>query len=242
MQIVARRAGVLSGLPVAEMVLAAVDRRIQVVCHLHDGAELSGGAAVADVNGPIRSLLTGERTALNFLTHLSGVATLTRRFVDVVAGTNAAVLDTRKTLPGWRALEKYAVRVGGCRNHRAGLDDGFLIKENHIAAAGGIAPAMAAAKSSAAPGVWLQIEVENLDELQQAINADAKMVLLDNFSLDEMRDAVTLAGGRIILEASGGISLDTLRAIAETGVDRISIGTLTKDVKALDLSMRFAPR
>lgn len=179
---------------------------------------------------------------MNFLQLLSGVATKTAVYADAVAGTKAQVVDTRKTIPGLRLAQKYAVKCGGGGNHRLGLFDGVLIKENHILAAGGIAPALEAARKIAPAGVFIQIEVESLVELADALQAGATMVLLDNFSLDMMREAVKVNAGRAILEASGGVSLDTLRAIAETGVDRISIGGLTKDVKALDLSMRFLPQ
>ena len=184
-------------------------------------------------------MLTGERSALNFLQLLSAVATETRRYVDAVAGTRAKIVDTRKTLPGLRLAQKYAVRAGGGANHRMGLYDAMLIKENHIAAAGGIRPALAAAMNCAARGDWIQIEVESLDQLNEALDAGARMILLDNMSVERMREAVRITAGRAELEASGGITLVNVRAIAETGVDRISIGSLTKDVKAADFSMRF---
>ena len=184
------------------------------------------------LQGDTRALLTGERTGLNFLQTLSAVATSTRRYVEKVAGTRAAIVDTRKTLPGLRLAQKYAVRVGGGVNHRLGLYDGVLIKENHIAAAGGVTRALEAARKVAPSGVWIQIEVETLEQLREAIANGAKMILLDNMTPDEMRQAVTIAAGRAELEASGGITLDNVRAIAETGVDRISIGSLTKDIDA----------
>jgi len=190
------------------------------------------------MEGPARSLLTGERTALNFLQMLSAVATRTRRYVDAVVGTRAVVVDTRKTLPGLRLAQKYAVRIGGGRNHRMGLYDGILIKENHIAAAGGIRAALEGATRLNAK-VSVQIEVESLAQLAEVLDAGAKLLLLDNFSLDDLREAVRMNAGRAQLEASGGITLETLRAVAETGVDRISVGALTKDVEAIDLSMRF---
>jgi nicotinate-nucleotide pyrophosphorylase (carboxylating) len=183
--------------------------------------------------------LTGERTALNFLQLLSAVATMTRRYVDAIAGTRAAIVETRKTLPGLRIAQKYAVKTGGGVNHRLGLYDGILIKENHIAAAGGVGPALAAARRIAPPGIWIQIEVENLDQLREALDAGARMILLDNMDPGMLRAAVATAAGRAELEASGGITLENVRAVAETGVDRISIGGLTKDVRAADLSMRF---
>jgi nicotinate-nucleotide pyrophosphorylase (carboxylating) len=184
-------------------------------------------------------LLSGERCALNFLQLLSAVATTTRRYADAVAGTRAAILDTRKTLPGLRVAQKHAVLAGGGSNHRMGLWDAILIKENHIAAAGGVSAALHAAAPYAARAQWVQIEVETLEQLREAVNAGAKMVLLDNMGLETMREAVRWTAGRALLEASGGITLDNVRAIAETGVDRISIGALTKDIRAIDLSMRF---
>jgi nicotinate-nucleotide pyrophosphorylase (carboxylating) len=184
--------------------------------------------------------VTGERTALNFLQMLSAVASETRRYVEAVAGTRAAIVDTRKTLPGLRLAQKYAVRTGGGVNHRMGLYDAILIKENHIAAAGGVTQALAAAAQIAPAGVWMQIEVETLTQLEEALAAGATMILLDNMDLATMRAAVRTTAGRATLEASGGVTLDTVRAIAETGVDRISIGALTKDIQATDLSLRFA--
>jgi nicotinate-nucleotide pyrophosphorylase (carboxylating) len=205
-----------------------------------DGDRVVAGTRICDITGSSRALLTAERSALNFLQLLSAVATATRRYVDRVAGTRAVILDTRKTLPGLRVAQKYAVMVGGGRNHRMGLWDAILIKENHIAAAGGIVPALAAAKQDKR-AAWVQIEVETLAQLREAVTAGASMVLLDNMTLDDMRTAVTWTAGRATLEASGGITLDNVRAIAETGVDRISIGALTKDIAAVDLSLRFAP-
>lgn len=244
--VISREDATICGTAWFDRVFARLDPGVRVTWRARDGEHVGANTILCELAGPARVLLTGERSALNFLQLLSGVATKARRYADAVAGTRAQVVDTRKTLPGLRLAEKYAVWCGGGGNHRLGLHDAILIKENHIMAAGSIGAALAAAQdvaqASAGRCQFIQIEVESLDELQQAIDAGAKMVLLDNFSLDEMRDAVSLAGGRLILEASGGISLDTLRAIAETGVDRISIGTLTKDVKALDLSMRFATR
>jgi nicotinate-nucleotide pyrophosphorylase (carboxylating) len=205
-----------------------------------DGDRVAAGTRVCDIIGSSRALLTAERSALNFLQLLSAVATTTRRYVDRVAGTRAAILDTRKTLPGLRVAQKYAVTVGGGHNHRMGLWDAILIKENHIAAAGGIVPALAAAKLDKR-AAWVQIEVETPAQLHEAVVAGATMVLLDNMSLDDMRAAVAWTAGRAELEASGGITLDNVRAVAETGVDRISIGALTKDIAAVDLSLRFAP-
>jgi nicotinate-nucleotide pyrophosphorylase (carboxylating) len=192
------------------------------------------------VNGRARHLLTAERTSLNYLQMLSAVSTATRAFVDAVAGTKAVILDTRKTLPGLRCALKYAVRCGGGTNHRMGLYDGVLIKENHIASAGGIGAALDQARKIA-PDIAAEIEVENLEQLEEAITAGAELILLDNFDLAGLREAVKVTAGRAVLEASGGISMQTVRAIAETGVDRISIGSLTKNICAVDLSMRFLP-
>ena len=219
-----------------------LDTDVEIFWHFADGEAISAGTSLCEVDGLARPMLTAERTALNFVQLLSGVATRTAAFVRAVEGTRAKIYDTRKTLPGLRIAEKYAVRVGGGTNHRIGLHDGILIKENHILAAGGIPRAMEKALKLAPPGTLVEIEVENLQQLQEAIEAGAKLVLLDNFDLGAMRSAVQVAGGRAELEASGGVSLKTVRAIAETGVDRISIGSLTKDVEALDLSLRFLHR
>lgn len=232
-----REQAVLCGAPWFEAVMLQIDPRIGVVWEFAEGALMPANAPVCRIAGPARSLLTAERAALNFLQLLSGVATVTRDYVQLVEGTNAAILDTRKTMPGLRLAQKYAVRVGGGKNQRLALYDGILIKENHIAAAGSIAAALAAARALHA-GVSIQIEVENLDELSQALAAGAVSVLLDNFTTDQLRSAVTMNAGRALLEASGGIERDTVRAIAQTGVDRISIGSLTKDIKATDYSLR----
>lgn len=232
-----REQAVLCGAPWFEAVMLQIDPRIGVMWEFAEGALMPANAPVCRIAGPARSLLTAERAALNFLQLLSGVATVTRDYVRLVEGTNAAILDTRKTMPGLRLAQKYAVRVGGGKNQRLALYDGILIKENHIAAAGSIAAALAAARDLHA-GVSIQIEVENLDELSQALAAGAVSVLLDNFTTDQLRSAVTISAGRALLEASGGIERDTVRAIAQTGVDRISIGSLTKDIKATDYSLR----
>lgn len=237
-RVVVREAAVLCGAPWFEGVMSQLDPRIRVDWRYAEGDMMAADSEVCAIEAPARALLTAERTALNFLQLLSGVASATRKYVDVIQGTRAAILDTRKTLPGLRLAQKYAVRVGGGQNQRLALYDGILIKENHIAAAGGIAPAMRAAFTLDA-GVSIQIEVESLDELEQALSAGATSILLDNFSLDMMREAVKLTDGRALLEASGGVNLDTVRAIAETGVDRISIGSLTKDVRATDFSLRI---
>lgn len=236
-RVVVREEAVLCGAPWFEGAMMQVDPRIRIQWHVAEGDLMSAGAEVCSIEGPARSLMTAERPALNFMQLLSGVATATRDYVRIIDGTKAAILDTRKTLPGLRLAQKYAVRVGGGKNQRLALYDGILIKENHIAAAGGIGAAMDAARALNA-GVSIQVEVENLDELQQALEAGASSVLLDNFTTDMMREAVAMTAGRAVLEASGGVNRDSVRAIAETGVDRISIGALTKDVRATDYSLR----
>uniref|UniRef100_UPI00333F2ADE carboxylating nicotinate-nucleotide diphosphorylase n=1 Tax=Castellaniella defragrans TaxID=75697 RepID=UPI00333F2ADE len=237
-RVIVREAAVLCGAPWFEAVMHRIDGGIRIDWNYAEGDPMAADSTVCRLRGPARALLTAERTALNFLQMLSGVATATRRYVDLIAGTRADILDTRKTLPGLRLDQKYAVRVGGGRNQRLALYDGVLIKENHIAAAGGIGPALRAAM--ALPhDVPIQIEVETLGELAEAIAAGAVSVLLDNFSLADLAEAVRINQGRALLEASGGISHDTVRAIAATGVDRISVGSLTKDVKAVDYSMRI---
>jgi nicotinate-nucleotide pyrophosphorylase (carboxylating) len=237
--ITAREACTLAGRPWFEAVFRRLDPAIAMTWQFDDGAAVPQDAVVCTLEGPARALLTGERAALNFLQTLSAVATATRRYVEVVKGTHAKIVDTRKTLPGLRVAQKYAVRMGGGVNHRMGLHDAMLIKENHIAAAGGVRQTLSAASSVAPPEVWTQIEVETLDQLEEVLACGAKMVLLDNMDLDTMRRAVAITAGRAELEASGGVTLETVRAIAETGVDRISIGALTKDIEAVDLSMRF---
>jgi nicotinate-nucleotide pyrophosphorylase (carboxylating) len=237
-QVIVREAAVLCGAPWFEAVMHGLDPGIAIEWRYAEGDLMAADSIVCTIAAPARALLTGERSALNFLQLLSAVATNTRHHVDLVAGTGAVVLDTRKTLPGLRLAQKYAVRVGGGQNQRLALYDGILIKENHIAAAGGVALALAAAVKLDS-GVTIQIEVENLEQLQQALDAGASSVLLDNFTLDMMRDAVAITAKRALLEASGGINFATLRAIAETGVDRISIGSLTKDIRATDYSLRI---
>ncbi|MBA5604153.1 carboxylating nicotinate-nucleotide diphosphorylase [Duganella sp. FT3S] len=237
-RVIVRENAVLCGAPWFEGIMNCLDSGIEIDWQYAEGDLMTADSLVCTIQGPARALLTAERSALNFLQLLSGVATVTRRYVDVVAGTPAAILDTRKTSPGLRLAQKYAVRVGGGQNQRLALYDGILIKENHIAAAGGITAAIAAAMRLE-KGVTIQVEVESLDELEEALTAGATSILLDNFSLDMMREAVGRNAGRALLEASGGINFDTVRAIAETGVDRISIGSLTKDVRATDYSMRI---
>ncbi len=238
-RVITRDDAVICGAPWFDACFRRLDPAIQIEWLVTEGAQARAGQTLVRVRGKARALLTGERTALNFLQMLSAVATLTRRYVEAVAGTRASIVDTRKTLPGLRLAQKYAVRTAGGTNHRIGLYDGVLIKENHIAAAGGIEAALTAAARIAPPGVWTQVEVENFAQLQAALAAGAKMILLDNMDTAQMSEAVRITAGRAQLEASGGVTLATVRAIALTGVDRISIGGLTKDVEAVDLSMRF---
>jgi len=238
--LLAREAGVLAGAPWFEEAFRQAAAGTRIEWRLADGEGFAPGTALARLEGPARGMLTAERTALNFLQLLSGTATLARRYVEAVAGTRARILDTRKTVPGLRAAQKYAVRCGGAHNHRMGLHDAVLVKENHIAAAGSIAAAIEAARRLA-PRAPLQVEVEDLAGLEEALAAGAPSILLDNFGLETLREAVRLAAGRAELEASGGVTLETVRAVAETGVDRISVGALTKDVRAIDLSLRFEP-
>jgi nicotinate-nucleotide pyrophosphorylase (carboxylating) len=237
-RVLVREQAVLCGAPWFEGIMLAVDQDIAIDWKYAEGELMAADSIVCTIEGSPRALLTAERAALNFLQLLSGVASATRKYVDVIAGTRAKILDTRKTLPGLRQAQKYAVRVGGGANQRMALYDGILIKENHIAAAGGITPALQAAAALNA-GVSIQVEVESIAELEEALAAGAVSVLLDNFDLDMMREAVRINGGRALLEASGGINMQTVRAIAETGVDRISIGSLTKDVRATDYSLRI---
>lgn len=228
--------GVLCGLPVAELVFAALDPRVRVTPVAEEGS-WGDGRPVARIAGPARAILSGERTALNFVQRLSGVATASRRAAEIVAGAGATVLDTRKTTPGQRVLEKYAVRVGGCRNHRAGLDDGILIKENHIRAAGGITAAVGAARRRTPPMGLVEVEVTDLAELDEAIAAGADVVLVDNADPNGLRAAVARAAGRVRLEASGGVTLANLAEVARTGVDYVSLGALTHSAGALDFSL-----
>jgi nicotinate-nucleotide pyrophosphorylase (carboxylating) len=237
-EILQKAPGVLCGLPVVEAVFGAIDRRVHVERLMAEGTYTdTRRTTVARIEGPAAAILSGERTALNFLQRLSGVATASRRATDLVAGTRTTVIDTRKTTPGLRVLEKYAVRVGGSTNHRAGLDDGFLIKENHIRAAGGITSAVTAAQRRAAPGQLVEVEVTSLAELDEALHAGATLILIDNFSIDLMRAAVARAGGRARLEASGGITVDNLSEVARTGVDFVSLGALTHSAGVLDFSL-----
>ena len=238
-RVLARESAVICGAPWAEAALRQVEPGVQVQWLVAEGERCAPDQVVLQVEGSARALLTAERTALNFLQLLSAVATKTATYVEAVRGTRAQIVDTRKTLPGLRLAQKYAVRTGGGTNHRVGLYDAVLIKENHIAAAGGVTPVLQAAQRVAAQASFVEIEVETLAQLQEALAAGAKMVLLDNMDLPTLREAVRINAGRAILEISGGVTLEGLRALAETGVDRISIGTLTKDVKATDFSMRL---
>jgi nicotinate-nucleotide pyrophosphorylase (carboxylating) len=238
-RVITRDAAVICGSAWVDAVFRQLDPRVAVHWQVADGERVAPNQTLFNLEGPARALLSGERSALNFLQTLSAVATRCRHFADLVEGTGVKLLDTRKTLPGLRLAQKYAVTQGGCHNHRIGLYDAFLIKENHIAACGGIAQAISAAHGIA-PGKPVEVEVESLDELQQALEAGADIVMLDELSLEDMRTAVRLTAGRAKLEASGGINETTLRTIAETGVDYISIGSLTKNIKAIDLSMRLS--
>jgi nicotinate-nucleotide pyrophosphorylase (carboxylating) len=237
-RIITREAAVVCGRPWVDEVFRQVDASVRINWKCEDGERVVAGATLYELEGPARALLTGERTALNFLQLLSGTATRCAAFAALLDGLPTRLLDTRKTIPGLRVAQKYAVRCGGGQNHRIGLFDAFLVKENHIAACGSIAAAIATARRNA-PGKPVEVEVETLSQLEEALAGGVDSVLLDNFDLEGMRRAVAITAGRAKLEASGGVSESTLRAIAETGVDYISMGTLTKDCKAIDLSMRF---
>jgi nicotinate-nucleotide pyrophosphorylase (carboxylating) len=239
--VISRESAIICGAPYVDATFAKLDPRTRIHWKIAEGAAVEANQTLFEIQGPARSLLSGERTALNFLQLLSGTATAAHAFAERLKGTACRLLDTRKTIPGLRSAQKYAVRVGGGYNHRMGLFDGILIKENHIMAAGSIARAVAAAKSSGTK-VPVEVEVESLDELEQAIAAGADIALLDDFSLEDLAEAVTLnrsAPRSLKLEASGGVTLDTIRRIADTGVDYVSVGSITKHVRAVDLSMRF---
>ncbi|CAN7600498.1 MULTISPECIES: carboxylating nicotinate-nucleotide diphosphorylase [unclassified Variovorax] len=242
-RVLLREPAVLCGAPWVEAVVRQLDPQARIVWHGAEGTQCAAEQTVLEISGDARALLTAERTALNFLQLLSAVATRTATYVEAVRGTRAAIVDTRKTLPGLRLAQKYAVRVGGGTNHRIGLYDAILIKENHIAAAGGVSAALQAAARVAGQAKFVEIEVETLDQLDEALAQGARMVLLDNMDLPTLREAVRRneAAGktRAVLEISGGVTLESVRALAETGVDRISVGALTKDIKAIDFSMRF---
>ncbi|HSN76058.1 MAG TPA: carboxylating nicotinate-nucleotide diphosphorylase [Anaerolineae bacterium] len=233
----AKADGVIAGLAAAWRVFELLDPRVQVTEFMHDGDRVQAGQIIATISGPGRALLTGERVALNLMQRMAGIATLTRRYVDAVAGTQAVILDTRKTAPGLRALDKWAVRLGGGQNHRIGLYDMAMIKDNHIAAVGGIAEAVRRVRAGDPRGRPIEVEVTDLEQLREALDQPIDRILLDNMSLEQMREAVQIAAGRIPLEASGNVNLDTVAAIAATGVDFISSGALTHSVKALDVSL-----
>lgn len=236
--VITRESAILCGRPWVDEVVRQVDPRIDILWHAQEGSNIGIDDLLFSLEGPARSLLTAERTALNFLQCLSGTATLCQHYVRLVDGTGVRLLDTRKTLPGLRTAQKYAVTVGGCHNHRIGLYDAFLIKENHIAACGGITAAIKRARRQS-PGKPVEVEVENQNELEEALDAGADIIMLDDFPLEDMRRAVKFVSGRALLEASGGINESTLRPVAETGVNFISVGSLTKHCRAIDLSMRF---
>lgn len=238
-RVLARESAVVCGAPWVQAAVAALDPTARITWHVAEGQRCAPDQVVLEIEGHAQALLTAERTALNFLQLLSAVATKTAEYVQAVAGTRAQIVDTRKTLPGLRLAQKYAVTVGGGTNHRMGLYDAVLIKENHIEAAGGVTPVLQRVQDSAPDAKFVQIEVETLAQLEEALQAGAQMILLDNMDLPTLREAVRLNAGRAILENSGGVNLNSVRALAETGVDRISIGALTKDVKAIDYSMRF---
>lgn len=238
-RVLARESAVICGAPWVDAALRALDPSVQITWHVTEGQRCEPDQVVMEAEGSARALLSAERTALNFLQLLSAVATKTATYVEAVAGTRAKIVDTRKTLPGLRLAQKYAVRVGGGTNHRIGLFDAVLIKENHIAAAGGVTAVLSAAQAMATQAQFIEIEVETLIQLEEALLAGATMVLLDNMDVPMLQEAVRFNAGRAILEISGGVTLPGLRALAETGVDRISIGVLTKDVTATDFSMRL---
>jgi nicotinate-nucleotide pyrophosphorylase (carboxylating) len=235
--ILVKESGVVCGLQAVELTFRALDPELEFEAFAHDGDALEAPALVARVSGSLRSILTGERVALNFLGRLSGIATLTRQYVDAVAGTGAAVLDTRKTTPGLRALEKHAVATGGGRNHRFGLDDAVLVKDNHLRACGSIAAAVERVR--AATDLPVEVECDTLDQVREALDAGVDAILLDNMTPDELREAVRLVDGRARLEASGGVTHESIRAVAETGVDEISVGALTHSARSLDVSLEL---
>jgi len=239
---IAKEEGIICGIEVCRRVFEMVDRSIDFQARMKDGQIASKGDIIAEISGNARSILKGERTALNFFQRMSGIATMTSKYVSEISGLKARIVDTRKTAPGLRVLDKYSVKVGGGFNHRFNLSDMVLIKDNHIKAAGGITPAVAAAKAEGSHGLKIEVEVESIRELIEAIEAGADIVMLDNMTLDMMKEAVSIASGKVLLEASGNITIGgerSVRAVAETGVDIISAGALTNSVKALDISLRF---
>ncbi|HEY2474597.1 MAG TPA: carboxylating nicotinate-nucleotide diphosphorylase [Candidatus Cybelea sp.] len=238
-RIVARRGGIVAGLDAATLAFTILDSRVEISRRIAEGAPVDAGGVVAEIEGPARAILTGERTALNLLSRLCGIATATGRLVELVAGTHASIADTRKTTPGLRALERYAVHCGGGRNHRFGLDDGILIKDNHLALAGSIAAAVAAARARAGHMVKIELEVDTIDQLREALETPIDAVLLDNMTPAELSEAVALVRKRVITEASGGVNETNVATIARTGVDIISVGWLTHGAPALDLSLEI---
>ncbi|MHB1313957.1 MAG: carboxylating nicotinate-nucleotide diphosphorylase [Christensenellales bacterium] len=236
---IAKEEGVVCGLPVVRRVFSILDSSVSFEILCGEGAHVKKGSVIASVFGPARSILTGERVALNFLQHLSGIATRTRTAVKQIAGTKAVIADTRKTTPGLRAMEKYAVRIGGGSNHRFNLADGILIKDNHIAAAGGISKAVQRAKTLATHMLKIEVEVENIAQIKEALASGADIIMLDNMSLEDMEKAVAVIGGRALVEASGNMGDKDLKKVADTGVDIISVGALTHTVHAMDISLRF---
>ncbi len=235
-EFLAKNSGVVSGLDIAQRVFAALDSKVKFMARAEDGARVSKGQILAAIEGRGRAILSGERVALNFLQRMSGIATATRKYVDAVKGTGAVILDTRKTVPGLRILDKRAVRDGGGQNHRFGLYDMFLIKDNHIAAAGSVANAINQAKKSNKDKLMIEVEVEDLEGLREALLQNVDRIMLDNMGIDQMKQAVKTASGRVLLEASGGVNLETISQIAQAGVDYISVGGLTHSAKALDIS------
>jgi len=238
--IVAKEPAVLAGLQIAREVFHKLDPSVRVVSVFEDGDRVAVGTEILSVKGTLRALLTGERTALNFLQRLSGIATHVRTFADAVAGSSARLVDTRKTTPGWRVLEKYAVRVGGAHNHRTGLYDGVLIKDNHIAACGGIRKAVDRLRNETSHLVKIEVETTDLDEVKEALEAGAEIIMLDNMAVPLIREAVSLIAGRALVEVSGNVTLESVRALADTGADIISAGALTHSAPNVDLSMRIA--
>lgn len=236
-EVLVQEAGVVCGLRAVEATFRALDDELEFELLVPEGAAIDRSSTVARLTSSERAILTGERVALNFLGRLSGIATLTRRYVDAVAGTDAAILDTRKTTPGLRALEKHAVACGGGRNHRFGLDDGVLVKDNHLRVAGSIAQAVESLRATTT--LTIEVECETLDQVAEALDSNVDAILLDNMTLADLRSAVALAGGRARLEASGGITLENVRAVAETGVDEISVGALTHSARSLDVSLEL---
>jgi len=239
--IVARQPLVIAGLELVDMVYQSLCPNIKMSSNCQDGENIKKDQNVCDIEGPLNVLLEGERTALNFLQRMSGIATQTREYIKALANKNTIIVDTRKTLPGWRRLEKKAVRIGGAVNHRMGLYDGVLIKDNHILVSGGIGPAIANVRKHVSHLTKIEIEVENFEQLEQALEASADIIMLDNMSIDDIRQSVHKINGRALVEASGGITLEHIQDIADTGVDIISIGALTHSARAVDLSMKIVP-